>query len=457
MKPSCPKQEQSEKSLESLANHMDSLAAERSVLLGRLAEIDQLANTTKSEYNRIVYGRAAISVLPDEILKLIFEEGHLSQEPVNLPFELLVSAATQHWRRIALQTPRLWTRILCSGWPEELEYLNTHLQRSTIYNIDLIISINFDSFPDTKMNLQPYIQASPCDVDEAPMLRVFSFVEPLEAPFITDFEITTNYHDGSDLGLPRPILTGGAPVLRAVDLIRPNPCPWYPPLSNVTALYLAVPSQAVSIEYVHYLLVLAPTLISVEIHGRDLFHMWNSNLTPINLPSLRTLRVVVFENTVRGEQLSNILGIMNMPSLEFLSIRGSGLLRGFRTLPTSSCRQLQSLLWIEEDPNLSQFELSSAPVAPSPLCLLLDAFPSVERLIYGGPEFDHLGVLLKEVDGAADEQWCQLLRHALRAADFAPDKQASQEARAFIAHKSEEAALRVALLSPVAFLSKEIR
>ena len=318
------------------------------------------------------------------------------------------------------------------------------------------------------MSLQPYIQAvsrcwrlsiqSPYDVDDAPMLRVFSLVEPLQAPFITDFEISTNYNDHGGFGMPRAILTGGAPVLRAVNLIRPNPCPWYPPMWNVTTLSLVNPGHSVSTHYVCHLLVLAPGLISLEIHGQDLFALWDLDLVAISLPSLRTLRVVACENSVRGEELSNILCTVNMPSLEFLSITGSGLLTGFQALPASSCRHLRSLLWIEEYPNLSQFELSSAPVAPSPLRLLLDAFPSLERLVYGGPEFDHFGILLKEVDGAADEWWRQLLGHALRDTDLAPDGQTGQEARAFIAHKSEEGApLQVAFLPPAAFLSKEIR
>src|ERR1700683_1269868 len=87
--------------------------------------------------------------LPIETLSTIFEMGlsespFLATKPVRgglfedkwsplpTPFEIVVSLVSRRWRNIALQTPRLWTRVYINVAQSTHELLDLYLCRSKI-------------------------------------------------------------------------------------------------------------------------------------------------------------------------------------------------------------------------------------------------------------------------------------------------------------------------------------
>lgn len=73
--------------------------------------------------------------LPFEVLSFITEIACLSfdfpgHDPWIFPFEMTLSHTTQYWRHIALQTPRIWTRIyLYSRFLFRVDLTKLYLER----------------------------------------------------------------------------------------------------------------------------------------------------------------------------------------------------------------------------------------------------------------------------------------------------------------------------------------
>lgn len=267
-------------------------------------------------------------------MKVIFEVGHSSQASLgDIPFKLLVSGVTKHWRRINLKTPRLWTRIISSIHPsKELELINTYLQRSAAYPFEVTFTINnktYHSSWDMAEWNEPYRQlvdrlVIKClyGTNEDDISTFFDFLEPLRAPYLTSFEIT-RAKDVAELASYElaEILTGGAPVLHCVHLVhlKPSSCDWLPALNHVRALHLVFTSQLLGPSF-YDLLKSAPSLTHLEMRGVFFMGLNPSRPMNANLPMLQTLSVMPC-NTTAGS--SSILHRMSAPLWKFCALQVS--------------------------------------------------------------------------------------------------------------------------------------
>ena len=453
---------------ESLSSDIDALEAERSALITRLAKVDELVSAAKAKYSRMMYGRAAVASLPNEVLKLIFEAGDLATRAgYGKSFGRLISQVTQHWRRIALQTPRLWTRISCRIHPpHELEAIDAYLQRSAPYPIDLTIHID----EDTCLNYVPdwmevYIDAvARCwrlrisvgyESSDDDIESLFDFLESTSAPRLSTFEVYRDWEmEHASAGAPLTLLKGGAPLLRSVRLENPCPAGWLPPLTNVSVLQLVFPFKGFRAPDVRVVLESAPALTDLQIHGSYLFSGWKLNLTAINLPLLRILSLASYW----FPKSLSLLRAITAPSLENLCIRGfEAQDNPFEKLPEPKYPNLRSLIWLDQGREPYQSDPSDLVTQlPQPLVLLFKAFPTVERLVYGGPHVEELPRLLKEEDATGGIHRRLLRTLALRckarysnSATASPAIPTGDEARAFMAHRGDVGALVQVVFLPV--------
>lgn len=109
----------------SLSKRLHEIASARLELLLQLADLDARASAAQEERNALQTLDAPISYLPNDVLKMIFEEG---MHPRDFSHHIgeLVSHVTKRWRSVALDTPKLWNKVWCinngrsSPYPIEL-------------------------------------------------------------------------------------------------------------------------------------------------------------------------------------------------------------------------------------------------------------------------------------------------------------------------------------------------
>lgn len=121
--------------IESISAQMNKIEATRVPLLSKLAELNAALRDLQYECNTIVNQLAPVASLPNEVLSEIFETLHALQDGSDefIPFaecaraEAVVSHVTRHWRHVALETPRIWTRIVRRSKQKPLEKMQVYL------------------------------------------------------------------------------------------------------------------------------------------------------------------------------------------------------------------------------------------------------------------------------------------------------------------------------------------
>src|ERR1700691_3439414 len=76
-------------------------------------------------------------VAPKPTRGVFFED---TWSPLPTPFEIVVSSVSRRWRNVALQTPRLWTRIYINVAKSAHELLDLYLCRSKMCLLDITLS-----------------------------------------------------------------------------------------------------------------------------------------------------------------------------------------------------------------------------------------------------------------------------------------------------------------------------
>ncbi|KZP08936.1 hypothetical protein FIBSPDRAFT_964376 [Athelia psychrophila] len=132
-----------------LSKRLEEFAVVRRYLVDQLEELDAKARDVQIEVNWLQNLDAPISTLPDEMLAMVFEAGSLLPQKPQVHFGSLVSHVSQHWRKIAMATPRLWNKIYCDQ-PEGMDYDASYyeyvqrnaafLERSQLFPVEIYIS-----------------------------------------------------------------------------------------------------------------------------------------------------------------------------------------------------------------------------------------------------------------------------------------------------------------------------
>lgn len=127
-------------------------ASARRKLLAELDRLDAQTRTMFLELNMLHNLDAATADLPDEILGMIFDvdDDITLHQRCNPQLGPLASHVCHRWRRIALSTPRLWTRVrYMAGKRSTVEQFSLHLSRSNLAPVDIYLEL-------VQLSLDPY-------------------------------------------------------------------------------------------------------------------------------------------------------------------------------------------------------------------------------------------------------------------------------------------------------------
>lgn len=252
-----------------------------------MAELSTVADT-----RRCSTIRAPIDTLPNELLSDIFTMGAASQPlDVNqLPFPLLVSSISRHWREAAISSPPLWNQLSFTANPRSYSWCaDLFLPRSGAYPLDIIISLPPDGYRSMDQVFQiilPHherwrklrVRAR----DNIELLRVRGAILDIAVPLLKNLELLYKF----DCPYHTPFFIPGAPVLTSVKL-RGLWLLGVPPLANLTSLQLASRAHVTQSE-MENIVAASPALrvLRLRLEG---FEASGSGSVNLNIPSLREL------------------------------------------------------------------------------------------------------------------------------------------------------------------------
>jgi hypothetical protein len=302
----------------------------------------QREKRSRIEHDRLLNSCTLICSLPPEILSLIFMLGQalelydsfLSEdESVSedsspcVPFEILMTHVSFHFREIAIATHLLWTSIDVTS-ARSIEEIEAYIVRSD--GCALSVRVEPGDRPSTAramanfnlilLHCDRYHQLTIDSIQESiddPVIRCFS---EWEAPLLERLSISVDEVEGLvSMGPGSKLIKGGAPMLSFVRLRGLALSLFNPPLSNVTTLHLDQTSP-LPIQYTTFcqMITASPALKNLSIYG-DIISgtIWPGVINPVDLPSLRSLRMCGIGGTIYSGLL---LGI-NAPGLESLVLK----------------------------------------------------------------------------------------------------------------------------------------
>lgn len=212
---------------------LEEIAMTKGNLVFQVAELDTEEEVLQAEVKSLHNWQAPIAVLNDDICKMIFEAGALQHEQMFLPhFGSLVSHVTRRWRKIALTTPRLWSKISIdmtinleeSGDPhliDERQRASTFLSRCASVPVefymrglglqDCYFQLVYDHFEHCRH----------LSITDATSLYIREALEHLsrqKAPLLNSIRLSLNGHETRGIALDEPLFPLGAPCLTTAQI-----------------------------------------------------------------------------------------------------------------------------------------------------------------------------------------------------------------------------------------------
>lgn len=116
----------------SLTARLEDIATGRRNLVLQQKNLDKQEKAVQRESKSLHNMNAYISILPSEVLSMVFEAGALLDSSSRCHFGSLVSHVSRRWREIALETPRLWNKIKCIRTKVMGEVERTYSERERV-------------------------------------------------------------------------------------------------------------------------------------------------------------------------------------------------------------------------------------------------------------------------------------------------------------------------------------
>ena len=338
-----------------LLQSISSLEQRKDQLLQELDNVRLELRSLKATYARKINEDVLIYRLPSEILSGIFmtcqQYGkHLGK---SLPFQVIASHVSDHWRKIVLSTPLLWNDIDFHIYVQGryLAQLEVHLKHS--YTCFLDISLHFHV-----TDLSPYLTLLGRHSTRWRRLSIITRYEPVDDIYALLHSAHTPQleHLSLNIGIPSSegvlsprkqfpyilpaVLLSDATSLSFVRLAGLALGNLHPPISKVTTLHLdGWTRHYLTQQQFKTIFDSAPAIINLSLnqlcvhHPRDPLEMTSS----VRLPDLRYLRI-------RGpcSPLYRLLSLLEVPQLYALSLHNvdifdSNLLPTVRSLTLDSC------------------------------------------------------------------------------------------------------------------------
>ncbi|KAG0699252.1 hypothetical protein DFH29DRAFT_1081361 [Suillus ampliporus] len=375
--------------------------------------------------------------LPDETLLAIFEEAVLSQDVQSRTrVESAISRVSLRWRRIALHTARLWTRVCVTPDADERD-MQLHLLRSATLPLDVEVWGWWDyrdsftrphHFEHTLATVLPSASrwrritiGASCDS----LLTNLSFILRTVGSFDALQQVAFKAQQPGQM-CPATLLMGkSAPNLRSIDvenivLTARSPCLRHRDFNcfiGVTHLTLRLHEgdaralkTMTELQGFRALLSRTPSLVSLSLYGELVCVKSATNLDDednITLPRLQTL--ILHPNTVRPRYLRNLVAIVMAPDLRHFEL----------VYPDSSIQgQVISDLLLNKGceeptprfPLVERLVLHNA-ASITAAAAFIQAFPAVEHLTISGADVGIFNQPTWEVTGGS---WRNIKRLTLR-------------------------------------------
>jgi hypothetical protein len=310
----------------SLALRIEDMRKARINLCNQVNALDTAIASAELEYSQVTNLLAPVSSIPEEVLSIIFQAAY---ELSTVPVEMIVSQVTQTWRRVALSTPRLWTKIhllVGHSW-SPVNIAEKYLSRSGALPLHLHISI--DSFgADTEIFASACLQFHShanrwrrLKVDCAWGPRFAQLVRSFSSacvPLLQSAQICWERdEDESECVTACNIFTGGAPRLASLKLRGFGVQCCLPPLSAVNNLQIHEPFNKINIARLASILDGLSVLTHLVING-DFIDSWTP-VAQIYLPSLQSFHLYTHDDVT---QIPGLLNAISAPLLHSLLLEG---------------------------------------------------------------------------------------------------------------------------------------
>ncbi|KZP28684.1 hypothetical protein FIBSPDRAFT_1039428 [Athelia psychrophila] len=257
-----------------------------------------------------------ISKLPAEILAGIFEAGHACQDDTG-GIESVLAVVCKDWLAVVLRTPRLWTRIECPADRKHHRQISLYLQKSRRKPLDLLIDVDEEDSHDLE---------SLCRLLGAHFWRIWrlrvscpeqTLIQPLlhqlhsiTAPFLHSIDIDCwAYKQLDNLSGPVDVFAGGAPALTEIHLNNISVVLCRLPLTHVKAMQLRQDlcrQETISSEEWVTTMAAATSLVHLEVDGGTVLADWEDSTIPMDMPSLRSMVIVVCRVWINPGMLARI-------------------------------------------------------------------------------------------------------------------------------------------------------
>ncbi|KAG2061062.1 hypothetical protein BDR06DRAFT_396744 [Suillus hirtellus] len=338
--------------LQSEAAHLEGkeieLVSQIKALSEALVSVRSTLSTIRFRANECAKRISPAARLPDETLLAIFEEAVSGQDVCSRTrVESAITRVSHRWRRIALHTPRLWTRVCVTPDADERD-VQLHLSRSADLPLDVEVWGWWDyrdSFtrphhfehtlaivlPSASRWRRMKIGAS-CDT----LLTSLSFILRTVGPLNALQQVTFKAQQPGQI-CPTTLLMGkSAPNLRSIDaenivLTARSPCLHnhdFDCFIGVTHLILRLHEgdaralkTTTELQGFHALLLRMPNLVSLSLYGELVCVKSATSLEDegnITLPRLQTL--IFHPNTVRPRYLRNLIAMVMAPELRHFEL-----------------------------------------------------------------------------------------------------------------------------------------
>ncbi|KIM89986.1 hypothetical protein PILCRDRAFT_812781 [Piloderma croceum F 1598] len=376
----------------------------RADLLSQVAALDTAISCAELEYKQAINMLAPVSSVPNELLSMIFQAGY---ESSSFPFEIIVSQVTRLWRRVAVNTPQLWTRIYVGRVHAGYFMAETYLSRSGALPLDLHIDMYSGH-----TNMAEIILACKIFHSDASrwrrlkvhlvwwqgLVRLLESLASANVPSLQSLQIYFDYDVSDDTDvIAHSIFTGGAPSLASLKLHGFGLDCCLPPLTMLNTLEIHHPLRGdrISLACLASMLDGLPLLTHLVING-DFIHGWTPD-TQINLPSLRSFHLNTYNEI---DQIPGLLNAIAAPLLHTLLLE-SVICDEIDAFAESWCPTLQTPKYPSLR-SLALFTTSSHPIQADAWPNIFRVFPSITHFSLSHWEWELFSKSLLEPEEPAD-------------------------------------------------------
>ncbi|PSS29674.1 hypothetical protein PHLCEN_2v2822 [Hermanssonia centrifuga] len=268
--------------------------------------------------------------MPNELLVCIFEHGgRITLQDLGLPFAVLVSHVSRHWRALSHNTPAVWSSIPVR--PAHLDLASIFLDRSNGYPLSLCLHVEKvwkvqDALALVLSSAQRWLNLYIRAGTGASVYLVITHLKRINVPRLEHFELTVRNAKPGTLGWLPPIFDPSeddrrhhpSPKLRSVCLQGISFRFRSGLLSGLTSLTLAyLPRDMAAPMYSEFreLLRMSPNLVHLKL--ADVFPQVAPGVhySEIEMRCLSTLDIVMHQSE---EYVQTFFGIIAAPSLRTL-------------------------------------------------------------------------------------------------------------------------------------------